>query len=348
MTYFRRTFAQSGDKLAVPIDDPADGSVSYQTGYGAQYSQDPTTTATARRIERTKYNQILSDITTEVQRYQQNAYPEFITSSDNGGSPFSYSKGATVRYSGSVYRSLIDSNTTLPTDISSWYNIDSLRPTVIAKSADYTITDTDNIKSIPATSGASVVTIELPVLANNLNREISLFKADTGTGTVVLAAQGADTIQGSASKTLYTQYDRVKVIGTSAGWLVLDLLQSGKESDIGTITNWASPGSKRYRWTRTGNKVDFWWYVTGTGGSNSSSATFVLFDLPADVPSPANHISNDASGEFPVPCSGAMNSSNFSKNYIDNSGGTYRAAGAFDVATVANYWSGHATWMVDP
>ena len=124
--------------------------------------------------------------------------------------------------------------------------------------------------------------------------------------------------------------------------------REGGEGDIGTITNWASPGSKKYRWTRIGNIVHFWWYVTATSGSASSSATTLQYDLPGDVPSPANHISNDASGEFPIPCSGAANTNNFVKNYIDNNAGTYRPSGAFDTNTAATYWSGYATWMINP
>lgn len=220
MVYIRKTFAESGDKVAVPFDDPSDGSVSYETGYGAQYSQDPTSVATARRIERTKYNQILNTLSAEIQRYQQNAYPEFITSVDNGGSPFSYSKGATVRYLGSLYRSKINSNTNLPTDISSWYNVDFLRPVYSFKTADYTITDTDNIGVLGIQSGAAVVTASLPNVANNANRFVTVLKTDSGTGSAVIDGNGA-LIGTLSSLSLYRVGDSVTLFSTGALWLVV-------------------------------------------------------------------------------------------------------------------------------
>lgn len=222
MTYIRKTFAESGDKVAVPFDDPADGSVSFETGYGAQYSQDPTTTATARRIERTKFNQLMNDITSEVQRYQQNAYPDFITSAENGGSPFSYSKGATVRYSGAVYRSRIDSNTNLPTVTAAWYNLDALRPTLTGKAASYNITTIDNIKTLPVTTGAAAIPITLPPASENVNRELTITKADTGTGTVVISGDSGELLNGLASFTIYGRYSYLKVVSDGTGWIVLD------------------------------------------------------------------------------------------------------------------------------
>jgi hypothetical protein len=218
MTYFRRTFAQGGDKIAVPIDDPSDGSVSYETGYGAQYSENPTTTATARRVERAKYNRLLSDITTEIQQYQQSGYPEFITTSDNGGSPFSYSKGATVRYSGSVYRSLIDSNTDLPTVASSWYPLTSLRPIFSAKSASYTFTDTDNIRIAGFTTGASDLNATLPSAANNTDRIIDIKKLDSGTGKVVVVG----TIDDGTNVQLFNINDSISLCSNGTKWLVLN------------------------------------------------------------------------------------------------------------------------------
>lgn len=120
------------------------------------------------------------------------------------------------------------------------------------------------------------------------------------------------------------------------------------EGDLGTITNWASPGTKKYKWVRLGNEVRFYWYVTSTGGSASTSTSSLLFDLPAGTPSPANHISNDASGEFPVPCSGAASSNNFVKNEVENNASTYRVVASFSTNTAVTSWSGVAYWTILP
>jgi hypothetical protein len=300
MTYFRRTFAQSGDKTAVPIDDPSDGSVSYETGYGAQYSQDPTTTATARRIERPKYNQLLSDITTEVQRYQQNAWPEFITTSDNGGSPFSYSKGATVRYSGSVYRSLIDSNTSTPADDSiSWLNIDYLRPGYSAKSASYTITNTDNIRSLEVTTGASNATVNLPTPGTlNTGRLIDIKKADSGTGSVIVSGTNID---GASTVTLYTEGNSFTIVGTGSGWAVIRLPSPEGHVLLDTGNGHGSTDTNIRRFT---NATVFGDAFTHTGTAANGSAitavrpmiAYVTYTDRYSIGSAAVGFSNNAAG----------------------------------------------------
>jgi hypothetical protein len=121
--YFRLPFAVTGDRSAV-ADVSVDGVVAYDTGYGEEYSLPRLTDPNARTIEREKQNQVFYDITLAVQQYQQFSAPDFINTSDNNGTPFSYSKDAMVRYndgaSTDLYVSLSNSNVSLPTNASFW------------------------------------------------------------------------------------------------------------------------------------------------------------------------------------------------------------------------------------
>lgn len=121
--YIRYQWAVSGDTSAVPDLTQSDGSVSYQTGYGAPYSIAYGSTG-YKAIERTKLNGALNDITGVLQQYQGNGFPDFITSADNGGTPYSYPLNAMIRYDDgggvAVYQSLIANNTGLPTVTASW------------------------------------------------------------------------------------------------------------------------------------------------------------------------------------------------------------------------------------
>ncbi|EHC2536141.1 TPA: hypothetical protein NU465_004396 [Escherichia coli] len=106
-------FASSGDKTAVPNTDSG-GGVNMTQGYGQAYSLDPATDPSAKRIERDKMNWLFNLITTAINEIQNSGITPFITSDDNGGSPYSYSKGAVVSLGGVVYQSLVDTNTTTP------------------------------------------------------------------------------------------------------------------------------------------------------------------------------------------------------------------------------------------
>lgn len=125
--FFRFPFAATGDKTAVPDDIQPSGDVSYEQGYGFDYQRDPTSDPLAKNIERDKMNQLLSDITTALREYQIMGTPDFITSAQNGGVAFSYSKWAQVRYDGGsgfkIYQSNIDNNVSLPTVTPDWSEV---------------------------------------------------------------------------------------------------------------------------------------------------------------------------------------------------------------------------------
>lgn len=120
--YFRVAFGVSGDRATVPYT-AVDGAVNFTDGYGTDYSLPRTTDPDARNIERNKFNQLMYDITSELQKYQQLGVPDFITTSDNGGTPFQYSKSAMVRYGSDIYLSKDNANTVLPDNTAGWWKL---------------------------------------------------------------------------------------------------------------------------------------------------------------------------------------------------------------------------------
>lgn len=116
---FKTTFAETGDKTAV--NNPADpsGIVTYQTGYGGDYSRPLGIDPLAKAIERTKLNQILYDITDAIKSLQLQG----ITAYDTGFSAAigGYPSNSFVLYNGAIWFSLIDNNVALPgTDPNKW------------------------------------------------------------------------------------------------------------------------------------------------------------------------------------------------------------------------------------
>ncbi|WP_324142001.1 hypothetical protein [Citrobacter portucalensis] len=112
-SFIKVPFASSGDKAVVP-DTDSGGGVNMTQGYGQAYSMDPATDPSAKRIERDKMNWLFNRITQAINEIQSGGVAPFITSADNGGSAFSYGKGALVSLGGVVYQSLVASNTSTP------------------------------------------------------------------------------------------------------------------------------------------------------------------------------------------------------------------------------------------
>ncbi len=93
--------------------------------------------------------------------------------------------------------------------------------TTTAKSADYTVTDTDRIRTVMMTTGGSNRTVTLPTAADNAARIITVIKADAGAGNCVIDGEGSETIDGAAALTLRNQYGGATLQCDGTAWFVL-------------------------------------------------------------------------------------------------------------------------------
>lgn len=133
--YFKYPFADSGDKIAIANDIQPSGVVSYQQGWGYDYQRKLGVDTQAKPVPRQQTNQLNYDITDAIKQYQEHGFYDFITAEMNGGTAFSYSMGAVVRYDmsdaqdGSDVRnfsSKINNNTGNPKDDpDDWSQIDT-------------------------------------------------------------------------------------------------------------------------------------------------------------------------------------------------------------------------------
>jgi len=88
--------------------------------------------------------------------------------------------------------------------------------TLSSKGANYTITDADGIDMVLATAGG--ITITLPTAADNSGRVIRVKKTDTGTDTVTIDGEGAETIDGSATVIMSTRYQALSIVCDGVAW----------------------------------------------------------------------------------------------------------------------------------
>ena len=107
---FTTPFAENGDVMFIPETAQPDGSVSYETGFGPDYSADPLE-ANAKPVPRAGHNELFNQITGSIGDIQRQGaadwYPEFAA---DGG----YPKNAIVWLDGDRWKSQIDANATRP------------------------------------------------------------------------------------------------------------------------------------------------------------------------------------------------------------------------------------------
>lgn len=122
--FFPVPFAFSGDTTPIPVALDPSGLVSFTSGYGFDYERDRTSDPDAKAIERQKMNYLFLAITTALRDLQTLGAPEWITSANNGGTPFEYDVAAVVRHNSAVWESLVTANDTEPgTDPTKWVQI---------------------------------------------------------------------------------------------------------------------------------------------------------------------------------------------------------------------------------
>lgn len=167
MTYYPVAFAVSGDQTTIPNTGTEAGVVNFPYGFGSNYSQPLSTNPSALRVPRQQFNYLMYTMTANWQGLYQVGIVPWITSAENLGTSYSYSKNALVQYSdGNNYFSLANTNTTTPgTDITKWQ---LWNPSPSA----WTVTITASPGSTLAgqtivANGSTLMTIPLPSTAND-------------------------------------------------------------------------------------------------------------------------------------------------------------------------------------
>jgi len=98
------------------------------------------------------------------------------------------------------------------------------RAAQLAKTADYTITDTDPDIVVVGALGAHA-TITLPTAADNIGRIITvIIDGEPGAYDVIVDGEGAETINGAATKTNSVRYSYLRLLCNGVGW---DIIGSG-------------------------------------------------------------------------------------------------------------------------
>ena len=99
---------------------------------------------------------------------------------------------------------------------------------VSAKSADFTVWDDDSSGSPKdvylVTTGASTITATLPAVSAadaTAGRVVTILKVDGGAGSVTIDGDGSETINGSTTVSLTSQYDYRTIVSDGSEWIVI-------------------------------------------------------------------------------------------------------------------------------
>ena len=105
--------------------------------------------------------------------------------------------------------------------------------TIAAKTAAYTVTIDDSTKVIAVDASTAAVTVTLPASATAGDGfEVTVKKTDSSTNAVTVDGNGAETIDGSATYVLGTQYEAVTVRSDASNWQVPYSHTAAEDADL--------------------------------------------------------------------------------------------------------------------
>jgi len=96
--------------------------------------------------------------------------------------------------------------------------VGSLSLPYVAKTADYTATISDY--TIAVTCSSVNITITLPTAVGITGRIYNIKKMDSTAYTVIVDGTGSETIDGTTTKNLTTQYDSIQIQSTGSAWII--------------------------------------------------------------------------------------------------------------------------------
>lgn len=106
----------------------------------------------------------------------------------------------------------------IPTEVAT-RNAVNQRPITMITDSDYTATPYDY--TILFSTGATNRTCNLPLSSSSTGLVLNIKKIDSGIGEVVVDADGAETIDGNATKNIVNQWDTITIQNNGSNWFIL-------------------------------------------------------------------------------------------------------------------------------
>jgi hypothetical protein len=161
-------------------------------------------------------------------------------------------------------------------------SIQALNNILNVQSTNYTLTTTDGYGTVFVTTGNSNRTITLPPVASSMNRRVRVIKADTGTGTVLMAVSTGSLI-GAVPK-VSSQNGTMDFVCDGASWFLESLHDEGTFTatmtgiSAGATTTWAysrvnSVVTVNMFGNSSGANNNFYWQFTKNGSSGQVTIT---------------------------------------------------------------------------
>ncbi len=162
--------------------------------------------------------------------------------------------------------------------------------TVVSKTANYTVTTSDDVILVNANSGGASFTLTLFAASGNSGKKIQVIRTDNDLAkTVTIDGNASETINGATTILLHTQYESYTIVCDGSNWHILDHKTNTPWTSytmtIGATTSAPTKGTTttdQALWRRNGSAIDVR-YTLDQSGAGSAGTGDYLFPVPTGL-----------------------------------------------------------------
>lgn len=177
----------------------------------------------------------------------------------------------------------------------SWQNVSPSALNVASKTANYTLTASDDL--ILANSSGGAFTLTLPTAAGITGKVYHIKKTDSTFATanaITIDGNGSETIDGDLTTTLNTQYESISIVSDGTNWQMLDRKIPSKWVSYTPSATWTTNTTVTGFWKRTGDSINGWIRIVLSGAPNNVTLDV---DLPSGLTFDTAKLVNSGDGQ---------------------------------------------------
>lgn len=147
----------------------------------------------------------------------------------------------------------------------------------VSKTADYTVSATDEFIAVDATAGA--ITLTLPAVAGvTVGKTYVIKKTDAGYNAVTIDGSGAETIDGATTYAIALKNEGLQITSDGAAWQITGTIPSSTidYSSTSSLSGWSGSPTKEIYIIKNRKEITVYYAISGT----SNSTSFALFTVP--------------------------------------------------------------------
>lgn len=145
---------------------------------------------------------------------------------------------------------------------------------VVSKTTTYTATTSDDVILVDTSGGAWTLT--LYAASGNSGKILTIKKTSSDTNTLTIDANASETIDGTTTTTINSQYESLKIICDGTNWHILERkINSNWVAYTPTITGLGTPASHSFYARRVGDTMQVK-FILAAGTTDASLVSFTL------------------------------------------------------------------------